>query len=419
MRDVASVRPAVFLLLTLPNGISIGFVSVTLPFILTRAGLPVATVASIVAIALVSNTWRFAMAPLVDLTLTLRRWYVIGLALSIVTLVLLAAAPSSKELVGVLTSAALLSQIGANLLITPIGGMMAHLVAEREKGRASGWYQAGAVIGTGVGGGLGVSLVERTSPLWTGVVLAGAMLLCVATLLFIPDTPRPTHVEGLRRQAQQIIDEFRQLLHSSEARFVIVLVMSPIAAGALISLWSAVAPAWSVTGDQIAALTGVGYGFLSAIGCLVGGWVADRLGRWWMFFGSQALLTVVAIGLEASPRVPSSFAIGVLCYAFANGLGYAAYTAVIVRSIGRGAAATKYGIVSSLGNIPIAYMTAADGWAHGRWGASGMLIFDAVVGAAGIPLALIVLWRLARRVGWDSPSVPTAVASPEMRGAEP
>ncbi len=34
-------------------------------------------------------------------------------------------------------------------------------------------------------------------------------------------------------------------------------------------------------------------------------------------------------------------------------------------AIGRGAASTKYAALSSLGNVPVVYMTALDGWVQG------------------------------------------------------
>ena len=49
MRDRESTHPVVFFFLVLPYGISSGFVSITLPFILTRVGFSVALAASIVA----------------------------------------------------------------------------------------------------------------------------------------------------------------------------------------------------------------------------------------------------------------------------------------------------------------------------------------------------------------------------------
>ncbi len=66
--------PFLILLLVLPYGISAGFVSVTLPFLLVQHGFTVATVASITALGLSANLWRFAWAPLTGLTLSLYTW---------------------------------------------------------------------------------------------------------------------------------------------------------------------------------------------------------------------------------------------------------------------------------------------------------------------------------------------------------
>jgi mannitol-specific phosphotransferase system IIBC component len=60
MRERDSTNPVTFFFLVLPYGTSNGFVSITLPFILTRAGFSVATAASVVAIGLSAN--RFGTA---------------------------------------------------------------------------------------------------------------------------------------------------------------------------------------------------------------------------------------------------------------------------------------------------------------------------------------------------------------------
>jgi MFS transporter, PAT family, beta-lactamase induction signal transducer AmpG len=84
-----STAPVIFFFLVLPYGISSGFVSITLPFVLTRTGFSVATAASIVAIGVSANLWRFLWGPVADLTLTARRWYLLGLTTSGATLLLL------------------------------------------------------------------------------------------------------------------------------------------------------------------------------------------------------------------------------------------------------------------------------------------------------------------------------------------
>jgi len=73
----------------LPYGLGSGFAQLWLPFVLTRAGFPVALTGSIVAIGISANVYRFLYAPAIDLTLTVRAWYLIGLANCVITTLIL------------------------------------------------------------------------------------------------------------------------------------------------------------------------------------------------------------------------------------------------------------------------------------------------------------------------------------------
>lgn len=105
-------------------------------------------------------------------------------------------------------------------------------------------------------------------------------------------------------------------------------------------------------------------------------------------------MATVTLVMAAAPRTPFFYGSGVLFYAFSVGLSYAAFSALVLHVIGRGAASTKYATLSSLGNIPVVYMTAFDGWAHDRYGPAGMLQAEALLGAGSIVLGLVALWRI-------------------------
>jgi MFS transporter, PAT family, beta-lactamase induction signal transducer AmpG len=143
VRKRESTAPSTFFFLVLPSGISSGFASITLPFILTRAGFSVAMSASIVALGVSANLWRFLWGPVADLTLTARRWYLIGLGTTAVTLLALALIPLRQNAAGTLMIVVFISQVAGTLVMLPLGGLMAHTVAEEFKGRAAGWYQGG------------------------------------------------------------------------------------------------------------------------------------------------------------------------------------------------------------------------------------------------------------------------------------
>ncbi len=171
-----------------------------------------------------------------------------------------------------------------------------------------------------------------------------------------------------------------------------VLVTSPIGAGAAANLWSAVAPDWHASADVVALSTGLLTAGAATIGCLGGGWVADRVGRWTAYYVSGALMVLVALAMASVARSPGAFGVGVLGYALTVGMANAAFSALLLQVIGRGAAATKYALLASLGNLPVSYMTAFDGWSHDRWGAGGMLQAEALVGAGCIVAGCATLW---------------------------
>jgi PAT family beta-lactamase induction signal transducer AmpG len=393
VREPGSTKPVTFFFLVLPYGISSGFVSISLPFILTRAGFSVAIAASIVAIAVSANLWRFLWGPVADLTLTARRWYLIGLSTSAVTLFLLGLVPLQQNAAGIVMVVVFVSQVASTLIVLPVGGLMAHTVAEEAKGRAAGWYQAGNLGGNGIGGGVGVWLAAHFSKEVAGGGLAIAMLASAAALYFVSDV-RIVGSESVAQRMRILWQDIYAMVRAAIPLFTIVLVCSPIGAGAMNNLWSAVAPDWNAGPDTVALVSGVLNGVVSAVGCVMGGWIADRVGRWWSYFGSGVAIALVAMLMAVAPRTPSAFTVGVLVYSLFCGMAYAAFSAVVLFAIGRGAASTKYATLSSLGNIPVVYMTALNGWVHDRFGTTWMLHSEALLAIGCVVVALIVLRQI-------------------------
>ena len=396
MHSRESIRPFLFFFLDLPSGISSGFASITLPFVLTQAGFSVAAASAIVALGVSANLWRFLWGPVADLTLTARRWYLIGLITTAATLFLLSVIPLRTSSSGLTYAVVFISQVASTLVMLPLGGMMAHTVAEEAKGRAAGWYQAGNLGGNGIGGGAGVWLAAHYSKEIAGAALAISMLACALALLFVADV-RIVTTETLRQRMLLLWRDLVAIVTAAIPLLVTILVCSPIGAGAMNNVWAAVAPDWHASADMVALVTGVLNGVVAAVGCVVGGWIADRVGFWWTYFTSGIAIAAVAIIMAIAARTPASFSVGVLFYAFTNGVAYAAFSALVLLAIGKGAASTKYAALCSLGNLPVVYMTALDGWVHDRYGTAWMLHFDGLAGVVCIVFAMLALHRILRR----------------------
>ena len=388
-----STAPVTFLALALPFGISGGFISVTLPFVLVQEGYSVAAAGAIAALGVAANLWRFLWGPVADLTLTVRRWYYIGIGSSAATLLILAFLPLNGPAGRWLGMVVFLSQVAATLIVLPVGGLMAHTVAEEAKGRAAGWFQAGNLGGTGLGGGAGLWLASHFSRGMAGSVLTLAILACAVAIYFVADV-RIVSTETISQRIRLMGRDLISMLRAAIPLFTILLVLSPVGSGAMNGLWSAVADDWGASADRVALITGLLNGVVSAVGCIIGGWVADKLGRWWAYFGSGFALAVVASLMAIAVRNPFTYSMGVLAYALFCGMAYAAFSAVVLFAIGRGVASTKYALLSSLGNVPVVYMTVFNGWVHDRFNTAWMLHGEALAGVAAIALALVALRKI-------------------------
>lgn len=136
-------------------------------------------------------------------------------------------------------------------------------------------------------------------------------------------------------------------------------------------------------------------GVMSFIGCVSGGWIADKNGRWLLFFGPEALMALVTLVMSLSAYLPTTCIIGVLFYAFSFGLANAGFSAIVLHLIGEGLASTKYALLSSFGNIPYSYMTCIDGRLHDSYNLKTMLLGETLLDISFVIISLLVLYQLS------------------------
>lgn len=386
------IHPSVFMVLILPFGVMAGYVTVALAYLFSKAGIPVGQVAALVAIGIVPHTWKFAWAPLVDTTLSRKGWYLIANAASAVGILITAILPIKAGSLPLLTLVILVSNFAVTFLGMATDSLMAYGTPPELKGRAGGWFQAGNLGGAGIGGGAGLWLAQRLpSPWMAGAILAGACLLCSVGLVFLPEPVSTIRDAAFRKTFVNLAKDLWGMARSRMGFLALFLCFLPIGSGAASNLWSAVASDWSASADTVALVTGVVGGILSGAGCLIGGWICDRMDRKTCYVIYGVLQAGCAAGMALAPRTEPMYVVWTSVYALITGLTYAGFTAFVLEAIGTGAAATKYNVFASLSNAPIYYMTLIDGWAHTRWGAGGMLNTEAAIGMAGMVLFFAVV----------------------------
>ncbi|HKJ42723.1 MAG TPA: MFS transporter, partial [Sunxiuqinia sp.] len=280
MNPSKAVHPITFMFLYLPFGIFNGYISVTLGYLLTKAGVSLAGVAAIVSLPFLPNILKFLWAPLVDTTLTVKKWYRIAnvgtaagiLATSIIPL-------NSNNLPLLMVVVVLTALANTNIAMTT-ESLIAQDVPDELKGRAGGWLQAGNLGGFGLGGGAGIWLAERLSTPWaSGAIIALISLMCGLGLLFLREPAPFKREESYLKTVGTLLQDIWILVKSRSGFLALILCFLPIGSGAASNLWSSISNDWNASPDAVALAVGVVGGLASAVGCLIGGWIADRMDR--------------------------------------------------------------------------------------------------------------------------------------------
>jgi len=390
-------HPAVFMFLIVPFGAMSGYLNVAVVFLLTQAGVSVEASAALVALSYVPQTWKFLWAPVADMTLSRKRWYLIASVLSAIGIYATGAVPAVESSLGALSVIVLVSGVASTFQAMAVESLMAYCATEEAKGRAGGWFQAGNLGGYGLGGGAGLWLSQNVPPPWIGslaVALAG--LACALALILIREPPTPERSGSYLQTVKELGRDLWKVARSRRGSLALLICFLPIGTGAASNLWAGVAGDWHASAETVALVTGVFGGVASMIGCLGGGYLADRMNRKVAYALYGVLQALCAVAMALAPRDEPMYVTFTMVYAVLNGFAYAAFSAVTLEAIGRGAAATKYNLYASLSNMPIGYMTAVDGWAAARWGAGGMLNLEAVVAVVAVLLFASVAAFAAR-----------------------
>ena len=387
-----------FLFLIVPFGAMGGYLSVAIGYQLTQAGVSVEQVAELVAVSYIPQTWKFLWAPVADTTLSRKTWYLLAGLVSAVGIFVTGAVPADARSLPLLYAAVLVSNVAVTFLAMATESLMVYNTPPDLHGRVGGWFQAGNLGGNGLGGGAGLWLAQSLPDPWmAGAVIAVACALCGAALVFVPEPPPIARTGHYGRTLVAVLKDLWQVTRARAGILALLICFLPIGTGAASNLWSAVADDWSASAGTVALVTGVLSGIVSALGCLVGGYGSDLMDRKTSYALYGLLMAMCAVAMAFAPRTEAMYVVFTLVYAFIQGLTYAGFTAVVLEAIGLGAAATKYNLYASLSNMPIAYMTLIDGWAHTRFGGAGMLEAEAAIGVVGIVVFIAVARMLPRR----------------------
>ena len=382
----------VWTVLNLPFGALGGFVSVALTFMATRRGLSISEGALLNGAQLLTQWLKWLWAPIVDVTLSPRTWYLIATVASAFGVLAMAAVPLDTATLDILLAII----AGASLINSVVGmsveAMIAASTAPDQIGRVSAWFQAGNLGGNGLGGGLGLWLAATLPRPWmSGAVVGALFLLCCAALAALPHVgTRAAHPSrgfaGAWRATRQVARELAGLLKTRSGFQAAVLCALPVSTGAAqgVLTQAKIAALWGAGAAQVALVQGAISGLVTTAGCFLGGFLCQRIHPRAVYVAVGLAMSAVAVAMCLSAQTVDTYVGWNLVYSFVLGLAYAAFTALVLDAIGTGAAATKYNVFASLSNFPLWWLGLLLGVAAQRWGARAMLLTEAAFGFAGV-----------------------------------
>jgi MFS family permease len=359
-------------------------------------------------------------SPLLDSGPRRRSWFFASVGVAAVALAATALIPPNPDarvgplpLLALYTAALFVAQAAVATSGSAVLAMMAITVPDARRGAASGWQTTGNLAGTALGGALITWMLAHLSPATTAAVLALICVLAALPAMLIHEEPL-----ARRRVARLVGDLLSQVwatLRSREGWTGMVICLSPVGAGALTNLFSALAadyaPTDAVAEHLVVVVAGVFGGVVNMAGALLGGHLADRMNRRLAYALCGGLSAVCALAMVVAPATPGAFTIGCLAYQLANGLCYAVFYAFVLELVGhRDGVTTQLALYVGASNLAASYVTWFDGYGYDRaralaprWasaGRAGMLGMDALTSIAGLAVlgAMTVYVRRTRRV---------------------
>jgi MFS transporter, PAT family, beta-lactamase induction signal transducer AmpG len=394
-------RPWLFGLLIAPNAVlAYGIIAGVLSYLLRRQGVGIGRSSEIVALLIVPQSIYFLWSPITDFWIRRRTWLIVGAIASAFSL----AAAFHRSRLDTQAAVALmfLSACFGQLIVSSCGGIMGTLRSEVTRRKASSVYQAGALAFGALGVFALARLAERMGMGSLGWIAAALIALPSLAAFAAPEQPCE-HKQPIRETFVCIWHEFKATFFCWRAVPYTLLMLFPMASGALIGLLPFIAQDYHVTGQQMAWMNGIAGALLTASGSLAATLIPARIPASVTYLSvcllNQALLLILWLG----PLSPSTYFIGATLYLFTIGTCYALFTAVVLEFLGQSgkSGCGRYSIINSLGNVPVVYMTALDGRGGKLWGPRGLTGTDAVLGAIGA--AILLTYFLTRKRSTEAP----------------
>jgi PAT family beta-lactamase induction signal transducer AmpG len=414
-------RMTTFFFLYVTEGIPLGFTATAIATQMRRQGLGVAEIGAFVGSLYLPWAFKWAIGPFVDVISSdkwgrRRLWIVVAQVMMVTSLMATLPVDFSAELKLFTIMILIVNVFGATQDVA-IDALAVGTLKQDERGLANGLMFGGAYLGQTIGGAGVLFLSEKLGNFQLTYFFVAACILLVTIFIALPmrepkGPPQPP-IQGSRivfvgkKILAFLWDSARAFLGTRGAFIGLIFAALPAGAYALgLALSSNLAVELGLTDGEIAKLN-LFATIIAAVGCVVGGWLSDKLGR-------KRMLAIYLVGtaiptlylawvmqqggwimpvdptMENRPVPPavivSTFWAMVMVYSVFQGLMYGTRTALFMDVTTPKVAATQFTAYMAILNFVITYTATWQGLALAKWGYPITLTLDSILGLIGISL---------------------------------
>lgn len=371
-------------------GFSNGVAFFLLPQLMAGAHVPVPKIAVIIAIATTPNFWFVLFGPILDVRFS-RRWYatffagLCGLAATVAVL-------SVHHLV-VLPIALVVCNASAMLSSSALGGWLSNITPAEEKNPLSKWMNIAAISGNGLIVAVGAEFMRRLPMIPAALLVGAVVFLPTSIFLFLP-APGPD-----RRLAGESFVQFSRevlaLLRRREVVIVLLLFLSPCSTFVLPNLLGGLGGEFHASARAVSLAGGAGAFLPGLVGCSIFPIIAGRLPLRLFYLGNGILGCLFTLSLIVLSHTTTTFALAAFGEYLFQAIAFSVQIGIVFEAIGpdNPLAATTFSFLTAATNVPVAWVTLADGHAFSMAGITGMLFIDAMIGIITCLVACLLLVR--------------------------
>jgi PAT family beta-lactamase induction signal transducer AmpG len=422
-----------FGLLYLSEGVPYGFTSVAMVAFMRQQGMSLEAIGAFSAALFLPWAFKWAWAPLIDL-IRLDRWggrraWIVGcMSMMLATLLVVGSIDTGQHFQWLL-ALVIVHNVFCATQDVAIDSLAVSTLQPDERARGNGFMFAGQYLGIMLGGGAAVFVSGLVGFQGSLAYVAALLLLnLVFVLLFV-------HDPGARPAARREADFLRKLV-AHLAGFVkevyasfwksgkgpilgTAFALLPSGAMALAyALLSTIQVDYGLDETRIAQLQ-ISNTISSALGCLLGGFIADRFGAKPTIGAAFAMTALITFGLASQISLVGLTAVAplvffgtIIAHGFFFGMSYGARNAIFMGMTNPAVAATQFTAYMGMSNLAVSIGNYWQGMVAERMGYAQALYLDAAIALLVIGLVPFLRGReeLAEdRAPAPAPAVPVAV----------